>query len=276
MTSGKLVIVATPIGNLGDITLRGLDALRDADIIAAEDTRRTIKLLNHYEITNKLLSFHQYSAKARYEEILAILRDGKTVALVSDAGTPVISDPGYELVALCLREGIAVESLPGPCAAVTAVTLSGKDCEHFMFWGFLNAKSAVRKKELAQILDIGVPCVVYESPNRIKKMLEDLCAIGGGKTVLCICRELTKRYEETLRMTAERALDFFAKKDAVKGEFALVLFPSHEEKETTDEEIKEVLEACLDKGMTKKDAAVYAKDTLGVSKNRAYQLLLKL
>ena len=276
MEKGKLFLVATPIGNLKDITLRALETLREADVIAAEDTRHTIKLLNHYEIKGKLMSFHEYSRESRFEGLLGILRDGKKVALVSDAGTPVVSDPGFALVARCAQEGICVESIPGACAAVTAVTLCAMDCSHFIFWGFLSQKQNARRNELERIAQMRMPCVVYESPNRVVKMLEDVCAVCGEDTPVCICRELTKLHEEVLRGTAKQALESFAGRDAVKGEFAVVFYPQEQAQITDEADITDALKLCLEKGMTKKSAVSQVAKQSGIPKNRVYQIMLQL
>ncbi len=276
MESGKLLIVATPIGNLGDITLRAIETLKEADVIAAEDTRHTVKLLNHYEIKNKLLSFHEYSKPERLEELLEMLREGKHVALVSDAGTPVISDPGFALVKKCAQEGIPVESLPGACAMVTAVTLCGMDCSHFVFWGFLSQKQAARKKELEEMTRLGLPCVVYESPNRVEKTLKDICEICGADTPVCACRELTKLHEEILRGSALEVMKELAGRQSVKGEFAIVLYPEAMEKEPEDEQIKSALAKCMEDGMTRKSAAGFVAEKFGIPKNKAYQMALEL
>ena len=276
MGYGKLMLVAPPIGNLKDITLRALEVLENADVIAAEDTRHTVKLLNHYEIRNKLISFHEYSREARFDEMLSLLREGKNVALVSDAGTPVVSDPGYALVARCAAEGIQVESIPGACAAVSAMTLSGLDNTHFAFWGFLSQKQAARRRELEQIMELGMPCVVYESPNRIIKMLADVCGVCGEKTQVCVCRELTKLHEEILRTTAGEALRDFEGREAVKGEFAVVLYPQTERGEMPEEDILRELKARIGAGMTKKSAAAEVARMCGLPKNMVYKLTLGL
>lgn len=269
------MIVATPIGNLGDITLRALEALKEADMIAAEDTRRTIKLLNHYEIQNKLLSFHEYSKETRFGEIIDALQAGKTVALVSDAGTPMISDPGYELVRRCIAKGIDVESLPGACAAVAAVTLSGMDCSRFLFWGFLSPKQAARRRELEEIREKGIPCVIYESPNRILKTLAEVCDVCGADTPVCVCRELTKLHEESLRMTAGQAKDEFERRDAVKGEFVLIISPEKGcAEDLTDERIAREVNKRLKQGMTKKFAAADVAREYSLPKNRVYGIAL--
>jgi len=276
MEYGKLMLVATPIGNLKDITLRALEVLENADAIAAEDTRHTVKLLNHYEIRNKLISFHEYSREARFDEILSLLREGKNVALVSDAGTPVVSDPGYALVARCAAEGIQVESIPGACAAISAMTLSGMDHTHFAFWGFLSQKQSARRRELEQIMELGMPCVVYESPNRVIKMLADICEVCGESTPVCVCRELTKLHEEILRTTAGEALRDFEGREAVKGEFAVVLYPQAEREEMPEEDILRELKARIDAGMTKKSAAAEVARMCGLPKNMVYRLTLGL
>ncbi|MEG1753327.1 MAG: 16S rRNA (cytidine(1402)-2'-O)-methyltransferase [Christensenella sp.] len=277
MEYGRLLIVATPIGNLADITLRAIDTLANVDVIAAEDTRHTVKLLNHYEIKNKLISFHEYSNEARFEDVLTYLRAGKDVALVSDAGTPVISDPGHELVRRCAAEGIAVESIPGACAAISAVAVSGMDCSHFVFWGFLNAKSTARKKELERIAETGLPCVIYESPNRILKTLGDVCSVCGEKTQVCICREITKLHEETLRTTARGAIDVFESREAIKGEFAVVLYPLDSvAAEMTEEDIIKELEKLIKGGSTKKTAAADVAIKYKLPKNAVYKSALKI
>ncbi len=273
---GKLSIVATPIGNLGDITLRALKTLEEADIVAAEDTRHTVKLLNHFEIKKKLISFHEHSNEARYTELLGLLHEGRHIALVSDAGTPLISDPGSGLVMRCVEEGIEVESLPGACAAITAVTLCGMDCSRFAFYGFLNTKAAARKKELGEICAAAKPCIVYESPNRVTKTLKDICEVCGEETQVCVARELTKVYEEVVRATAKEALDLFLAKEAIKGEFVLVIDPQVRVNEVTDEDIVRELRQSIADGMTKKDAAVHVAALLGVPKNKTYQVALRL
>ncbi len=275
MEYGKLLLVATPIGNLKDITLRALEVLENADVIAAEDTRHTVKLLNHYGIKNRLMSFHEYSREARYDEILSFLREGKDVALVSDAGTPVISDPGSALVARCAQEGIDVVSIPGACAAVSAMTLSGMGNAHFAFWGFLDQKQSARKKELARIMELCMPCVVYESPNRVVKMLTDVCEVCGEHTRVCVCRELTKLHEETLRATAGEAKRILEEREAIKGEFAIVLYPQKQETAPDEADILRALEARIGGGMTKKSAAAEVARIYGLPKNQVYRLTLK-
>lgn len=274
MEYGKLMLVATPIGNLKDITLRALEVLEQADVIAAEDTRHTLKLLNHYGIKNRLISFHEHSNENRFGEILSFLREGRDVALVSDAGTPVVSDPGFALVARCAEEGIEIASVPGACAAVSALTLSGMDNTHFAFWGFLPQKQSARKKELARIVELGMPCVVYESPNRVIKMLADVCEVCGEDTPVCVCRELTKLHEETLRTTAAQAKRAFEERETLKGEFAIVLCPVKEKVEHKEDDILREITLRMEQGMTKKSAAEEVALMYGLPKNKVYRLTI--
>lgn len=266
-----LYIVATPIGNLEDITLRALRVLEEADVIAAEDTRRTIKLLNHFDIKTKLLSFHEHSDKAKREQILGMLSEGKDVALVSDAGTPLISDPGAVLVTEAQERGIEVTSIPGACAAITALTLSGHGGA-FTFVGFLPKKSSDRKTAVEKIAASETVSVVYESPHALTKTLDLLRKACGEQRNIVVAKELTKMHEYVFRGSLEEASKRFD--GNVKGEFVLILFPKAEAREVTDEDIKALLDEYLADGMTKKDAAKAASEILGIRPNRAYRLTL--
>jgi len=267
-----LYIVATPIGNLEDITFRAVRVLGEVEYIAAEDTRRTIKLLNHYGIKTKLISFHEHSDIQKREQILQLLDEGKDVALVSDAGTPLISDPGAILVSEACGRGIEVTSLPGACAAITAMTLSGYGGE-FRFVGFLPKKAGERKKALEEIAGCGLVCVIYESPHALKKTLEQLCDICGQDRNIVVAKELTKIHERVFRGSLQEACSIF--NDDVKGEFVLILDAKPEqEAEISDEQIKKLLQEYIAKGMTKKDAAKAASMKLGIRQNRVYRLTL--
>ncbi|MDL2236827.1 16S rRNA (cytidine(1402)-2'-O)-methyltransferase [Christensenellaceae bacterium OttesenSCG-928-K19] len=275
MATGKLYIVATPIGNLKDITLRALETLREVDFIAAEDTRHTIKLLNHYEIKKKTVSFHEYSDEKRLNEVLDMLAEGKSCALCSDAGTPVISDPGFILIKRCAQLGIEMESIPGPCAAISAVALSGIDCRRFLFAGFLPSKQAARQSELASLRGVGVPIVLYESPARVVRTLEDICAVFGDDTPVCVARELTKLYEEVVRLPARQVLQLFADRSSIKGEFVLVVGAVQKEA-ATDMEIIAALKDCVARGMAKKEAVTTVTAMLSCPKNKVYKLSLTI
>lgn len=266
-----LYIVATPIGNLEDITLRALRVLEEADVIAAEDTRRTIKLLNHFDIKTRLLSFHEHSDKAKREQILSMLSEGKNVALVSDAGTPLISDPGAVLVTEAQERGLEVTSIPGACAAITALTLSGHGGA-FTFVGFLPKKSSERKTAVEKIAASDTVNVVYESPHALTKTLELLKKSCGEQRNIVVAKELTKMHEYVFRGSIEEALKCFD--GNVKGEYVLIVFPKTETREVTDEDIKALLNEYIAKGMTKKDAAKAASEILGIRPNRAYRLTL--
>lgn len=217
-----LYLVSTPIGNIKDITLRTLEILKSADVILSEDTRETGKLLKHYNIqTPRFLSFHEHSGPERVHEIISLLKEGKTAVLVSDSGTPLISDPGFPLVRAAVHEEIPVSSIPGPTAFVAALTASGLPTERFTFAGFLSPKSMKRKKELEKFRHLEHTLVFYESPRRTAVLLKDMAEVLGNREA-AICRELTKKFEEIIRGTlAELAQKFSGRK--VLGEIVIVV-----------------------------------------------------
>ncbi len=266
-----LYIVATPIGNLEDITLRALRVLGEVDFIAAEDTRRTIKLLNHYDIKTKLISFHEHSDKGRRDYIISELLEGKNAALVSDAGTPLISDPGAMLVKQAVKRGLEVTALPGACAATTALCLSGLD-GGFVFLGFLPKKAGEKKEQIESIKNSRLPCVVYESPHKLSKTLVELLEQLGAQRKIVIAKELTKIHESVFRGSLKEAAQAF--ESAQKGEFVLIIEAAPETAQASDEQISKLVEKYIQSGMTKKDAAKAASEKLGVSKNRAYRLTI--
>lgn len=266
-----LYIVATPIGNLEDITLRAIRILKEVDMIAAEDTRRTIKLCNHYDIKTKLVSFHEHTGKEKREWLLGELQNGKDIALVSDAGTPLISDPGAVLVTEAAEKGIEITSLPGACAVITAITLSGHGGA-FTFVGFLSKKSSERKKTINTIAVSEMPCVVYESPHKLSATLKDLQEVCGQERQVVIAKELTKMHEHVFRGSLEQASSFF--EGDIRGEFVIILSGKPNNAEVSDDEIRELLQHYLQQGMTKKDAARAASNKLGIRPNRAYRLSL--
>jgi len=267
-----LYIVATPIGNLEDITLRALRVLKEVDYIAAEDTRHTRKLLTHYDIKTRLVSFHEHSKEEKQDWIIGELRDGRDIALVSDAGTPLISDPGAVLVRKVIEQGIAVTSLPGACAAITAVTLAGIGGS-FCFFGFLSKKTGERKRQIDEIKSSAIPTVIYESPHALSATLQAFFEAMGGQRHIVVAKELTKLHERVFSGTLDEACGMFH--GDLKGEYVLVLDGCADEAaEVSDSDIAAAINACLDVGMTKKDAAKAASDKLGISKNRAYRLTL--
>lgn len=215
-----LYIVSTPIGNLEDITLRALRILKEVDCIAAEDTRRVQKILNKYEIKNQVLSYHSHSSPAKTEKIVDLLKEGKTIALVSDAGTPGISDPAYNLIRRSIEEGIEVSPIPGPSALLAALVMSGHRMNKFLYLGFLPLKKG-RQTLLKTLADEERTIVIFESPHRIQKTLGDLLEYLGDRNI-AICREITKIHEEALRMPISEAIKHFNEKKP-KGEFVLVV-----------------------------------------------------
>ena len=277
--AGTLYLCATPIGNLGDITKRVLETLESADLIAAEDTRNSIKLLNHFEIHTPMTSYHEYNKFDKAEVLIGHLRKGENIALVSDAGTPAISDPGEVLAARCIEEGIRVTSLPGACALITALTMSGMSARRFCFEGFLPSD----KKEHAYILDQlkkeERTIILYEAPHRLKETLKDLCGALGDRKIT-LCRELTKIYEEALPMTLESALEYYREHEP-RGEYVLVIAGAdrkalEEEKKRSWEEmpLEDHMKLYEEKGLSRKEAMKKVAADRGVGRREIYQALL--
>ncbi len=224
LTPGTLYLVATPIGNLEDISLRALRVLRECDVVAAEDTRRTGQLLRHFDISKPLLSYFRFNEAKRGGEILERLRRGERVALVTDAGTPGISDPGQRVVAAAVADGLRVEAVPGPCALVAALTASGLPTDEFHFAGFLPHKPGPRRRELTRLTVLPGTLVLYESPFRITRLLEELAVLIPDRTVV-LARELTKRFEEHLRGRPQELLAEAGRRN-LKGEFVVMISPA--------------------------------------------------
>ena len=221
MKMGTLYIVATPMGNLEDITLRAIRTLKEADLIAAEDTRHTRILLDRYGIKKRMISFYSYNRLRRKDEIIALLKEGKNIALVSDAGTPGISDPGFLLIKTAIESGVPVEALPGPTAFVTALVLSGKPTAKFIYEGFLSNKSSKRRKRLKELKDEKRTIVIYESCHRIIRFLKDALEEMGDRKI-ALARELTKKFEEVKRENISVLLEHFTK-NKPRGEFVVVI-----------------------------------------------------
>lgn len=222
---GTLYIVATPIGNLKDLSPRAVETLQSVDVVLAEDTRRFSKLATAFSISTKTISYHDHNELARSQEVLEKIKLGKSVALVSDAGTPLVSDPGYRLLRACIDEGVPVSTIPGPCAAIAALTVSGFEPNRFLVEGFLPQKKGKRKKRLAELLEMEMTTIVYESPYRILATVKDI-AEQSPQRALCIGRELTKLYEEILRGTAEELATELSSRKKILGELVLVIRPS--------------------------------------------------
>ena len=242
LTPATLYLVATPIGNLEDITLRALRVLRECDVVAAEDTRRTGQLLKHFEISKPLLSYFQFNEAKRSEEIIGRLRRGEKVALVTDAGSPGISDPGERVVKAAIAAGFRVESVPGPCALVAALTAGGLPTDEFHFIGFLPHKSGQRRNKLESLKAFDGTLVLYESPYRIEKLLGELNEVFPDRDVV-LARELTKKFEEYLRGKPTVILEL-TKKRSLKGEFVVMIGPAEEPRRTSPDS-----ESPLDQGL---------------------------
>jgi len=219
--AGILYVVATPIGNLGDMTHRAINVLAEVDVIASEDTRVTRRLLSHFAIKNRYISYHDKNEIYRAEELVGSLCEGNSVALVSDAGTPCISDPGYRIVNLAKQTGVEVVSIPGPSAVTAALSISGLPTDHFFFEGFLPKKKG-RQTRFIFLSELEASVVIYESPMRIVKTLNDISDFMGSDRVLSVCREITKKFEEAFMGTVDEAIDYFSQKNP-KGEFVIVI-----------------------------------------------------
>lgn len=257
---GILYLVATPIGNLEDISYRSVRVLKEVSYIAAEDTRHTIKLLNHLKINKKMVSYHEHNKRDKGPEIIKDLIDGQDVALVTDAGTPAISDPGEDLVRLCYKSGITVTSLPGPTALVTALILSGKDTRRFVFEGFLPMQKKSRRERLSALEEEVRTIILYEAPHKLKDTLTDLSKIFGEERELTLTRELTKRYEEVQQHTLKTAIEYYKTTDP-RGEYVLVIEGASKESILEKEQgliealsLEDHLQYYLDKGYSKKEA----------------------
>lgn len=280
--TGTLYLCATPIGNLGDITQRVLDTLRSVDLIAAEDTRNTLRLLNHFDIKKPMTSYHEHNKYEKARELLRRLHEGESIAVVTDAGTPAISDPGEVLAALCIEEGIRVTSLPGACALITALTMSGMPARRFCFEGFLPSEKTDRKERrriLEQLRTEERTMILYEAPHHLRGTLEDLCETLGKDRKITLCRELTKRFEEALPFTLEAAIRYYEENDP-RGEYVLVLEGADPAALETQSRaafetlsLEEHMERYLEQGLTQKEAMRRVAADRGLSRRDIYQQL---
>ena len=265
-----LFVVATPIGNLNEMTYRAIQILKDVDYIAAEDTRNTVKLLNHFDISTKLVSHHEHNLMTAIPKIVHDLKNGFNIALVSDAGYPAISDPGYELVKEVIREGMNVVPISGANACLNALVVSGIAPQPFLFYGFLDRNDKNKKKELEKLKKYQETIVFYEAPHRIKKTLKLMYDILGNRSI-ALCRELTKKHEEINRGTIEEILSVI---DDMKGEMVIVVEGSHEEFQDQplvfEQSIVEHVEEYIEKGMSTKDAIKEVAKVRKLSKNIVY------
>jgi len=275
METGILYIVATPIGNLDDITLRAIKTLQEADLIAAEDTRHTLKLLNHLEISKPLISYHRHNEETRTEELIKELKTGKNIGLVSDAGTPGICDPGEEIIKKCIEESIKVVPIPGACAMINALITSGISTKEFIFLGFLPLNKKSRKEKLEEIKNANKTIILYEAPHKLKNTLNDLSDILQSREVV-LARELTKIHEEYIRGTVKELME---KTDNLKGEMILIIEKNNKDNE---EELNSLNNLTLEehynfyekRGLNKKEIIKKIAKDRNVSKNEIYQYFI--
>jgi 16S rRNA (cytidine1402-2'-O)-methyltransferase len=275
--AGMLYLVPTPIGNLGDISIRCRQTLEEADFIAAEDTRVTLKLLNHLGIKKSLVSYYEHNKASKGNVILDRILAGEVCALVSDAGSPAISDPGEDLVKQCAEAGITVCAIPGPCAVITALSISGQSTGRFCFEGFLSTAKKSRREHLDQLRNEQRTMVFYEAPHKLLSTLEDMAEAFGADRPISLCRELTKLHEEVVRTTLGQAIDKY-NETPPKGEFVLVVAgaPAMEEEVPTAEDAGSYVAKLMEKGMSRKDAIKQTVLDLKLPKNVVYEAALKL
>ena len=274
--SGTLYIVSTPIGNLGDITARALDTLRACDFVAAEDTRVAMRLLSHFGISKPLVSYYEHNRRERGEEVVRRILSGEDCALTTDAGTPVVSDPGGMLVAQCREAGIPVFTIPGPCALISAFSLAGLESTRFTFEGFLSVNRKNRREHLDSLRTERRPMIFYEAPHKLLATLEDFAEVFGPERGLLVARELTKTHEESFRTTLADALARY-RETPPRGEFVLVVdgAPDAPPADAADA-FAAALEAAREKvaeGASVRDAARYAAESYGVARNAVYEAL---
>ncbi|NBD16465.1 MAG: 16S rRNA (cytidine(1402)-2'-O)-methyltransferase [Cyanobacteria bacterium] len=275
--AGTLYLVGTPIGNLEDMTFRAINTLKTVDLIAAEDTRHTGRLLQYYDIVTPQISYHEHNRKQREPELIQQLEKGTSIALVTDAGMPGISDPGYDLVRACVEAKIAVVPIPGVTAAITALAVSGLPTNRFVFEGFLPVKGKARQEGLSRLQQETRTIVLYESPHKLKQTLQDLAQSLGRDRAIMLGRELTKFYEDVQYATLEEALDFYTKQ-VPKGEYTLVIAGKEEtaEMNLSVEEIRTELKQLLAQGVTRSQASRQLAAITPLSRQEIYQLSIDL
>ena len=281
-TFGTLYLVATPIGNLQDITLRAIEILKTSDLILAEDTRHSKILLQKYQIETKTHSLHKFNEQAKSKYCIELLTSGKNLALISDAGTPLISDPGYELVKLCHESNIIVSGIPGPCAVITALTMSGLPCSNFTFNGFLPNKSGQRITIFKKLLNNSNTQIFYESPKRLLKTLDDLKTIFNKDKIISVSKELTKQFEQTITDNIENIIVFFNEHpEKLKGEFVLIISGAEQKlsddtNPDTEISLDNLINLLLDNNIPLKQSVKIASELTNVNKNTVYQKALEM
>ena len=275
--AGMLYLVPTPIGNLGDISIRCRQTLEEADFIAAEDTRVTMKLLNHLGIKKSLVSYFEHNKAMKGDMIVERILAGETCALVSDAGSPAISDPGEELVKQCAQAGITVCAIPGPCAVITALSISGQATGRFCFEGFLSTAKKSRREHLESLISEKRTMIFYEAPHKLVNTLEDMAEVFGEDRPISLCRELTKLHEEVIRTTLGGAITLY-NEQAPRGEYVLVLAGAPEEEKVilTPEDAAAHVAGLMESGMSRKDAIKQTAKDLDLPKNVVYDAALSI
>jgi 16S rRNA (cytidine1402-2'-O)-methyltransferase len=282
--AGKLFLVATPIGNLSDMSERAVSVLNEADLIAAEDTRNTLRLLNHFHIKRPLTSYHEYNKIDKAYELTGEMQNGKTVALVTDAGMPAISDPGEDLVRIACEAGLEVTVVPGPCACVSALSISGLPTGRFVFEAFLPQEKKKRAEVLSELKNETRTIILYEAPHRLLKTLAELKEVLGGERRISLVRELTKIHEEVFRTTVSGALETYEAPDGeqkIRGEYVLVIkgkdpeeIRKKEQEQWENLTVSEHMDYYLQQGLEKKEAMKAVAKDRGISKREVYQALL--
>jgi 16S rRNA (cytidine1402-2'-O)-methyltransferase len=273
--NGKLYIVSTPIGNLEDITLRAIRILKEVDLIACEDTRVTKKLLSHYQVQKPLTSYHEHNEEEKAKYLLSLLEAGKNIALVSDAGTPGISDPGYRLIRIASKNGVEVISIPGSNAAIAALSVSGLSSLSFTFFGFIPKSTKKRREFLEAIKEFSQTLIFFESPNRVTKTLNDALEIFGNRNV-SISRELTKVFEETLRGEISSIIEKLKQRKENRGEFTIVIEGKNKQNQVGKEIVEKELKILMERGLSLKDTVKEVSRNLGLSKSKVYKEALKV
>lgn len=275
MEKGILYLVATPIGNLEDITFRAIRILKEVDMILAEDTRKTLKLLNYFEISKKMISFYRHNEGVKIDCVLGLLNDGKNLAVVSDAGTPGISDPGEDLVKAAIENNITIVPIPGSVAFIQGLIASGFDTTRFVFEGFLSINKRARKERLEELKSEKRTMIFYEAPHKLKRTIQDLYDAFGGERRIVLAREITKIHEEFLRMTLNEAKEYYEGKD-IKGEFVVLVESKKidEEDKVSQLTIDELMKIYLADGIDKKEAMKKVAKEKGIAKSEVYKYLL--
>lgn len=275
LQSGTLYLCPTPIGNLDDITVRVLETLKSVDLVAAEDTRRSLQLLNHFGIKKPMISYFEHNKRQRGLEILSHLQNGESVALVTDAGMPAISDPGEDLVKLCIEQQVPIVPLPGPNAALTALIASGLPTGRFSFQGFLSMNKKNRREHLNSVAHYTDTLIFYEAPHKLKSTLADLLDCLGNRNIV-LCRELTKKFEEFIRLDLEQAIAYY-EDHSPKGEFVLIVQGAvcAETPTVCERPLEEIYQNYIDDGIPYKEALKMAAKDKGLSKRDAYDILKK-